>query len=151
MTFVALCSKLFFEWSGRHNTRPSGFTEGDESSQSAHVPSSSCGGRAASAVVTRRSTDVLLGFLCFVLFFQTFVEDWFPMVRAPTCPICNLELAPSSISESPVFPFCSVRCKQIDLLRWCKGEYAVVDRLTPEEIDELLASRRPAEDDLSVE
>lgn len=73
------------------------------------------------------------------------------MVRAPTCPICDVELAPSSISESPDFPFCSPRCKQIDLLRWCKGEYAVVDRLTPEEIDELLASRRPAEDDQSIE
>jgi endogenous inhibitor of DNA gyrase (YacG/DUF329 family) len=69
------------------------------------------------------------------------------MVRAPTCPICDCELAPSSITESPVFPFCSIRCKQIDLLRWCKGEYAVVDRLTADEITELLESSRPAPDD----
>lgn len=63
------------------------------------------------------------------------------MVRAPTCPICDRELAPSSISESPVFPFCSVRCKQIDLLRWCEGKYSVVDRLTPEELAERLATQ----------
>ena len=60
------------------------------------------------------------------------------MVRAPTCPICETELAPSSISESPVFPFCSLRCKQIDLLRWCEGRYSVVDRLTPEDIAQRL-------------
>ena len=60
------------------------------------------------------------------------------MVRAPTCPICDKELAPSSITESVVFPFCSVRCKQIDLLRWCRGEYAVVERLTPEQLADQL-------------
>ncbi|MBL8851363.1 MAG: DNA gyrase inhibitor YacG [Planctomycetaceae bacterium] len=67
------------------------------------------------------------------------------MVRAPTCPICDRELAPSSITESPVFPFCSVRCKQIDLLRWCRGEYAVVDRLLPEQLADQLADQDTAE------
>lgn len=59
------------------------------------------------------------------------------MVRAPTCPICDRELLPSSITESPVFPFCSARCKQIDLLRWCKGEYAITDPLSPEDVERL--------------
>lgn len=68
------------------------------------------------------------------------------MVRAPTCPICDRELLPSSITESPVFPFCSVRCKQIDLLRWCNGQYSVVDPLTPEELSEQIESRSAAED-----
>jgi uncharacterized protein len=71
------------------------------------------------------------------------------MVRAPTCPICDQELAPSSITESPVFPFCSLRCKQIDLLRWCKGEYAVIDPLTPQELVERLAGSRPDDDGTS--
>jgi endogenous inhibitor of DNA gyrase (YacG/DUF329 family) len=59
------------------------------------------------------------------------------MVHHPTCPICSKSLPPQAITDSPLFPFCSVRCKQIDLLRWCKGEYAVVDRLTPEKMDEI--------------
>ena len=59
------------------------------------------------------------------------------MIRPPTCPICDKQLPAQAITDSPLFPFCSVRCKQIDLLRWCKGEYAVVDRLTPEEMAEL--------------
>jgi uncharacterized protein len=56
------------------------------------------------------------------------------MIQAPTCPICDKQLAPQAITDSPVFPFCSARCKQVDLLGWCKGEYAVTDRLTPDEI-----------------
>jgi endogenous inhibitor of DNA gyrase (YacG/DUF329 family) len=67
------------------------------------------------------------------------------MVRAPTCPICDKELPPSSITESPVFPFCSVRCKQIDLLRWCRGEYAVVERLTPEQLADQAAEQDAAD------
>jgi len=67
------------------------------------------------------------------------------MVRAPTCPICDLELLPSSITESAVFPFCSVRCKQVDLLRWCNGKYSIVDRLTPDQIGEELESSSAAD------
>lgn len=66
------------------------------------------------------------------------------MVRAPTCPICERELPPKSITESAVFPFCSLRCKRIDLWRWCEGKYAIVDRLTPDEIAEKLMP--PGED-----
>jgi endogenous inhibitor of DNA gyrase (YacG/DUF329 family) len=40
---------------------------------------------------------------------------------------------------SPLFPFCSVRCKQVDLWRWCEGKYAVVDALTPERLAENLS------------
>ncbi len=67
------------------------------------------------------------------------------MIRPPTCPICGAQLAAQDITDSPLFPFCSARCKQIDLLRWCKGEYAVVDQLTPEELLEQ-QYRREAEE-----
>src|SRR5438093_938969 len=30
------------------------------------------------------------------------------------------------------FPFCCERCRQVDLLRWNKGAYAIVEPLTPE-------------------
>lgn len=58
------------------------------------------------------------------------------MISARTCPVCDAELAPESVSSSATFPFCSVRCKQIDLLRWCRGDYAIVERLTPEKLAE---------------
>lgn len=60
------------------------------------------------------------------------------MIRLPTCPICEEELPASAAADSPVFPFCSSRCKQIDLLRWCEGKYAFVDPLTIEKLAEEL-------------
>jgi endogenous inhibitor of DNA gyrase (YacG/DUF329 family) len=42
-----------------------------------------------------------------------------------TCPIC--EKVEDAISESawPEFPFCSPRCKLIDLGRWLREDYRV--------------------------
>lgn len=61
------------------------------------------------------------------------------MIRSPTCPICHKELPPEAVSGSPVFPFCSKRCKQIDLLRWTRGEYSIVEELTPSDLIDRLA------------
>lgn len=58
------------------------------------------------------------------------------MIRPQTCPICNAELPPQAAAESPLFPFCSPRCKQIDLARWCDGKYAVVEDLGFEDLVE---------------
>ncbi len=55
------------------------------------------------------------------------------MIQPITCPICEKTL-PATASDSPYFPFCSVRCKQIDLSRWLDGKYAVVEDLTPERL-----------------
>ena len=52
--------------------------------------------------------------------------------RPQTCPICDKELATNAAAQSPLFPFCSERCKLIDLHRWTQGKYAVVEPLTPE-------------------
>jgi endogenous inhibitor of DNA gyrase (YacG/DUF329 family) len=41
------------------------------------------------------------------------------------CPICKKEIAARSWRDSPVFPFCSSRCKLIDLGRWLTGDYRV--------------------------
>jgi endogenous inhibitor of DNA gyrase (YacG/DUF329 family) len=54
------------------------------------------------------------------------------MIRPQTCPICGKELPPQTAADSPLFPFCSLRCQQIDLWRWCEGKYAVVEPLTIE-------------------
>jgi endogenous inhibitor of DNA gyrase (YacG/DUF329 family) len=39
------------------------------------------------------------------------------------CPICGAEVAPRS--ENKAFPFCSARCKSIDLGKWLSEEYRV--------------------------
>lgn len=66
------------------------------------------------------------------------------MIRPQTCPICRTELPPETGAESADFPFCSERCKQVDLLRWSDGRYAIVEPLTP---DRLLEEQADDEDD----
>ncbi|MFN0064397.1 MAG: DNA gyrase inhibitor YacG [Myxococcaceae bacterium] len=39
------------------------------------------------------------------------------------CPICNKPVLPRA--ENPGFPFCSMRCKQVDLGRWFGETYRV--------------------------
>lgn len=39
------------------------------------------------------------------------------------CPICNKSVAPRSTNSA--FPFCSARCKSIDLGKWLSEEYRV--------------------------
>lgn len=48
------------------------------------------------------------------------------------CPICGKEVAPRS--ENKTFPFCSARCKSIDLGKWLNEEYRVP--ATPDESGE---------------
>jgi endogenous inhibitor of DNA gyrase (YacG/DUF329 family) len=47
------------------------------------------------------------------------------MIRPQTCPICDTELVTHAATKSPLFPFCSERCKLIDLGRWLDGKYQV--------------------------
>ena len=58
------------------------------------------------------------------------------MIRPIECPICRKPV-PAPAGHSPsCFPFCSERCRQVDLLRWSKGKYAIVEPLRPEPEDE---------------
>ena len=42
------------------------------------------------------------------------------------CPICNQPIAEPPAPEAPkTFPFCSERCKLIDLGRWLDGKYQI--------------------------
>jgi uncharacterized protein len=41
----------------------------------------------------------------------------------PRCPSCGEEVKPRE--ENPAFPFCSARCRAIDLARWFTGSYRV--------------------------
>lgn len=41
----------------------------------------------------------------------------------PECPICRRPVRPADANRS--FPFCSPRCKLIDLGRWLDGRYVI--------------------------
>lgn len=43
------------------------------------------------------------------------------------CPICSTPM-PGNWADYPDYPFCSRRCKTIDLGRWLGEEYRVPDR-----------------------
>jgi endogenous inhibitor of DNA gyrase (YacG/DUF329 family) len=45
-------------------------------------------------------------------------------MKGPTCPICGRRLE-GPRSEWPKFPFCSDKCKTIDLGRWLSERYTV--------------------------
>lgn len=54
--------------------------------------------------------------------------------RTPPCPICHKEVAVRS--QNRHFPFCSDRCKHVDLGKWLGDEYRVPDRGVDEQEDE---------------
>ena len=51
--------------------------------------------------------------------------------KGPRCPICGKAVHPEQR------PFCSARCKQIDLGRWLKGVYSVPTDEAPSEAGDL--------------
>ena len=56
----------------------------------------------------------------------------------PGCPVCKKAVPP----KGRFVPFCSDRCKMVDLGRWFTGEYVIAGedaiRLDPEELEEHL-------------
>ncbi|MGO9467067.1 MAG: DNA gyrase inhibitor YacG [Isosphaeraceae bacterium] len=41
------------------------------------------------------------------------------------CPVCSKSYAIDALAELESFPFCSERCRLIDLGRWAGGRYAI--------------------------
>lgn len=62
------------------------------------------------------------------------------MEKKPQCPICKAEITASSDPE--VRPFCSPRCKKIDLSNWLDGTYRLPRELLPEELEQLPPEQR---------
>jgi endogenous inhibitor of DNA gyrase (YacG/DUF329 family) len=63
------------------------------------------------------------------------------MTRSLQCPICRKSVEPpATLGQTNQYPFCSERCRQVDLLRWSKGQYAIVDPLAPDQIREITAA-----------
>jgi len=54
-------------------------------------------------------------------------------MKKPRCPICKNE---TDWRGNPQRPFCSERCKLIDLASWIGGEYAISGDKTDKKDDE---------------
>ena len=69
------------------------------------------------------------------------------MVQKTVCPVCSKQLADASV-QNPLFPFCSDRCRKIDLARWCDGRYAIVEELSSDQLQlKLLEDATDADDE----
>ncbi len=56
--------------------------------------------------------------------------------KEPSCPICKRVGVPA---DPRTAPFCSDRCRQVDLFRWFGGKYAISSPITdPDVLEELL-------------
>jgi endogenous inhibitor of DNA gyrase (YacG/DUF329 family) len=49
------------------------------------------------------------------------------------CPTCGKPLKEGR--KTPTFPFCSQRCKMIDLGKWFTGDYKISESLPREDMD----------------
>ena len=52
----------------------------------------------------------------------------------PRCPICRKEVG--LLPENRSFPFCSPRCRQVDLGKWLGEEYRVASEVSDARQDE---------------
>ncbi len=62
------------------------------------------------------------------------------VLRCPTCKTLVL-------ATSPDVPFCSDRCRTIDLGKWAAGEYRISSPILDPDLLDSLESRRSHEDD----
>ncbi len=48
-----------------------------------------------------------------------------PPPKRARCPYCAKEFAYTTVAKHKSFPFCSARCRDIDLGKWFMGSYVV--------------------------
>jgi len=55
-----------------------------------------------------------------------------PMPTPIQCPTCGRE---SDFFAEPMGPFCSIRCKRVDLGKWFTQDYRISEPLTPDHLE----------------
>ena len=58
-------------------------------------------------------------------------------MKKPICPICQKPMTNEGPREWPEWPFCSKRCRTIDLGRWLGGVYKVEAPLSADDWEKL--------------
>ena len=56
-----------------------------------------------------------------------------PVLRT-NCPVCKAKVEIPDLSADPNFPFCSHRCKLIDLGKWLDGRYRISEHLRKDDV-----------------
>ena len=51
------------------------------------------------------------------------------------CPTCHQTFTVKRREDAPCRPFCSERCKLVDLGRWLDGTYTVSEPASPEDLE----------------
>jgi len=51
------------------------------------------------------------------------------------CPTCRKPFTAARKEDAPFRPFCSSRCRMIDLGRWLDGTYSISEPMTPSEVE----------------
>jgi hypothetical protein len=54
------------------------------------------------------------------------------MIQPHHCPVCEKAFPARAEPGLSNFPFCSDRCRKVDLLRWCDGRYSIVEDIDPQ-------------------
>ncbi|HLX59913.1 MAG TPA: DNA gyrase inhibitor YacG [Planctomycetota bacterium] len=62
-------------------------------------------------------------------------------IRQARCPYCGREFEYKSVAEHKPFPFCSARCRDVDLGKWFSGAYAIPGEELPADPDEATPER----------
>ena len=57
-------------------------------------------------------------------------------MNSRACSICGKPLTEAPVAQTDASPFCSERCRLIDLGRWLGERYRVGSPITPEEVIE---------------
>jgi endogenous inhibitor of DNA gyrase (YacG/DUF329 family) len=57
------------------------------------------------------------------------------MIRG-RCPVCGKSFEGPALDSLPGFPFCSDRCRLVDLGRWIDGRYVIPGATSPQPRDE---------------
>jgi len=65
------------------------------------------------------------------------------MIRGQ-CPICSKSYEIAALEDLPSFPFCSERCRLVDLGRWIDGQYVVPGPATDGQRAAEVRPERPA-------
>ncbi len=56
-------------------------------------------------------------------------------MKKTRCPICEKRMDGQGPKDWPAWPFCSERCKLIDLGRWLDGSYRIESPAREEDLD----------------
>ncbi len=59
-------------------------------------------------------------------------RSWSGPMKPMQCPICDTPM-PGNWQDYPDYPFCSKRCRTIDLGRWLNEEYRIVEAASDED------------------